>query len=46
MFQDSGLVGIGYEDKLKNSGGYNAPYYEMSQEDRMAKEMAAKGKKK
>jgi hypothetical protein len=44
--QDSGTEGIGYEDKLKLSGGYAAPYYEMSQEERMAKEaMALKGKK-
>jgi hypothetical protein len=44
--QDSGTEGIGYEDKLKNKGGYNAPYYDMSQAERMAKEaLALKGKK-
>jgi hypothetical protein len=25
--QDSGQVGIGFEDKLKGKGGYAAPYY-------------------
>ena len=34
--QDSGTEGIGYEDALKNSGGYVAPYYESTLEERMA----------
>jgi len=34
--QDSGTEGIGYEDALKNSGGYAAPYYEMTLEERMS----------
>eukprot|EP00892_Ulva_mutabilis_P010933 jgi/Ulvmu1/8211/UM041_0020.1 len=33
--KDSGTEGIGYEDSLKNSGGYAAPYYEMTLEERM-----------
>jgi hypothetical protein len=46
--QDSTTEGIGYEDKLKLSGGYAAPYYEMDQAERMAmgtKAIKAKGKK-
>lgn len=42
--QDSGSEGIGYEDKLKMKGGYLAPYYDMSQADRMAKEASARKK--
>lgn len=34
--QDSGTEGIGYEDALKNSGGYAAPYYELTLEERMS----------